>query len=111
MIAEVNTSKNDSTSTTTSTPPAPQPVKAKNPAAVKKAVAMGKEMLKVANTRKATVAMNIYEHLVDEPRDIIVQAFIDGAGLTPKGAQTYFYNCRRKVKKVTSAQAAATMEE
>jgi len=36
--------------------------------------------------------------LVTKPREIIVQAFVDGAELTPKGAQTYFYNCRRKVK-------------
>jgi hypothetical protein len=31
---------------------------------------------------------------------VIVQAFIAGANLTPKGAQTYFYNCKRKMRKV-----------
>ena len=108
MIAEVNTSKNDSTSATQSTPATPPPVKAKNAAAVKKAVAMGKDMLKVADTRKATVAMKIYELLLDEPRDIIVQAFVDGAGLTPKGAQTYFYNCKRKAKKAATVAAQQT---
>ena len=37
--------------------------------------------------------------IADEPREVIVQAFVDGAGLTPKGAQTYFYNCRRRAQK------------
>jgi hypothetical protein len=74
----------------------PQPVKATNPAAVKKAVAMGKEMRTVPDTSKADVARKMFETIADEPREIIVQAFVDGAGLTPKGAQTYFYNCRRK---------------
>ncbi len=73
-----------------------QPVKATNPAAVKKAVAMGKEMRKAPDTSKADVARKMFETIADEPREIIVQAFVDGAGLTPKGAQTYFYNCRRK---------------
>jgi hypothetical protein len=40
----------------------------------------------------------MYALIAGEPRDIIIQAFVDGAGLTPKGAQTYFYNCRRKAK-------------
>ena len=74
----------------------PQPVKATNPAAVKKAVAMGKEMRKAPDTSKADVARKMFESIADEPREIIVQAFVDGAGLTPKGAQTYFYNCRRR---------------
>jgi len=79
---------------TNATPP--QPAKATNPAVVKKAVAMGKEMRKVPDTSKADVARMMFETIADEPREIIVQAFVDGAGLTPKGAQTYFYNCRRK---------------
>lgn len=80
-----------------------QPVKPHNPAAVKKAVALGKELSKVPDTTKAAVAMKMYELIADEPREIIVQAFIDGARLTPKGAQTYFYNCRRKAKQATKA--------
>ncbi|MGH8284937.1 MAG: hypothetical protein ACRETT_04130 [Steroidobacteraceae bacterium] len=39
------------------------------------------------------------ELISGEPREITVQAFVDGAGLTPKGAQTYFYNCKRKARK------------
>ena len=79
---------------TSATPP--PPVKATNAAAVRKAVAVGREMRKAPDTSKADVARKMFETIADEPREIIVQAFVDGAGLTPKGAQTYFYNCRRK---------------
>ena len=39
------------------------------------------------------------EVIKDESREVIIQAFVDGAGLTPKGAQTYFYNAKRKIAK------------
>jgi len=74
-------------------------IKPTNPVVVKKAIAMAKEMRKVPDTSKADVARKMFETIADEPREIIVQAFVDGAGLTPKGAQTYFYNCRRRAKK------------
>lgn len=35
----------------------------------------------------------------DEERDVIVQAFIDGANVTVKGAPTYFYNVRRQIER------------
>jgi hypothetical protein len=76
-----------------------QPPKASNPAAVKKAVALGKEIRKQAEKTKADAAREMYALISGEPREIIIQAFVDGAGLTPKGAQTYFYNCKRKAKK------------
>jgi hypothetical protein len=41
----------------------------------------------------------MYELIYEESREVIVQAFIEGASLTPKGAQTYFYNCKRKFRK------------
>jgi hypothetical protein len=63
---------------------------------VEKAVALGKEMMKQGSVTKADVARKMYELIHEEPRDVIVQAFVDGAGLTPKGAMTYFYNCKRK---------------
>ena len=67
--------------------PAPtQPPKAVNPAAVKKAVAAGKEVRKQPDKSKADAAREIYALISGEPREIIIQAFIDGAGLTPKGA-------------------------
>ncbi|PHR85800.1 MAG: hypothetical protein COA76_17410 [Moritella sp.] len=33
------------------------------------------------------------------PTETVVKAFVDGATLTPKGALTYWYNCRRKLQK------------
>ena len=93
MSADIETSRFDTPSQVQNA------VKPINTAAVRKAVALGKEMRKVPDTSKADVARKMFETIADEPREIIVQAFVDGAGLTPKGAQTYFYNCRRRAKK------------
>ena len=76
-----------------------QPPKATNPAAIKKAVALGREVRKQPEKTKADAARAMFELISGEPREIIIQAFVDGAGLTPKGAQTYFYNCKRKAAK------------
>jgi hypothetical protein len=96
MNAETEVTKNESTPIESPAPKAP--TKPTNPTVVKKAIMMAKEMRKVPETSKADVARKMFDTIADEPREIIVQAFVDGAGLTPKGAQTYFYNCRRKVK-------------
>lgn len=90
MNPEVETPKTESNGATQSIS------KPTNPAAVRKAIALGKDMRKAPDTSKADVARKMFETIADEPREVIVQAFVDGAGLTPKGAQTYFYNCRRK---------------
>jgi hypothetical protein len=74
-------------------------VEPKNPNLVKKAVALGKEMMRQEEVTKADVARKMYELIHEEPREIIVKALIEGANLTPKGAQTYFYNCKRKQRK------------
>lgn len=97
MIADTQVSKNDNSSADQDSATA-QPARPKNPAAVKKAISLGKEMSKMPETTKAAIAMKMYELISGEPREVIVQAFVDGAGLTPKGAQTYFYNCKRKSK-------------
>ena len=75
-----------------------QPPKATNPAAVRKAVALGKEIRKQSEKTKADAARAMFDLISGEPREIVIQAFIDGVGLTPKGAPTYFYNCKRKSK-------------
>ncbi len=93
MSAEIETPKPDATS------PGQNAAKPNNPAAIRKAITLGKDMRKQPDTSKADVARKMYELISDEPREVIVQAFIDGAGLTPKGSQTYFYNCRRRAKK------------
>jgi hypothetical protein len=96
MNAEVETPKTDAAV------PVQNAVKPTNAAAVRKAIALGKDMRKAPDTSKADVARKMFETIADEPREVIVQAFVDGAGLTPKGAQTYFYNCRRKGNTATT---------
>lgn len=96
MIVDAPIQKNETQATDQT--PATEAIKPKNPAAVKKAVALGKELSKAPEATKVSVAMKMYELIAGEPREIIVQAFVDGAGLTPKGAQTYFYNCKRRSK-------------
>jgi hypothetical protein len=76
-----------------------EPMKPVNAAAAKKAISLGKEMSKQADVTKADIARKMFELISGEPREVIVQAFVEGAGLTPKGAQTYFYNCKRKAAK------------
>lgn len=106
LAADNNTSDNETTAesepveTPSKTPSKAAAPKAKSAAAVKKAVALGKEMRKDAEVSKADIARKMYETISGEPRDVIIQAFVDGAGLTPKGAQTYYYNCKRKAAKV-----------
>ena len=93
MNAEVDMPKNDAAT------PVQNAVKPANPAVVRKAVSLGKDMRKAPETSKADVARKMFETIADEPKEVIVQAFVDGAGLTPKGALTYFYNCRRRARK------------
>lgn len=62
------------------------------------AIAQGLEAL-AAGGSKADAARAIYEIIEDEERDVIVQAFIDGATVTVKGAPTYFYNVRRQIER------------
>jgi len=99
MTAEVETQKTEANSANTTSQSPPKPT---NPAAVRKAIALGKDMRKQPDTSKADVARKMFETISEEPREVIVQAFVDGAGLTPKGAQTYFYNCRRRAEKAAA---------
>jgi len=102
MTAEVETQKAETSTANSGPPAAPKPT---NPAAVRKAIALGKDMRKQPDTSKADVARKMFETIADEPREVIVQAFVDGAGLTLKGAQTYFYNCRRRAEKAAADQS------
>lgn len=61
--------------------PAPKP---SSPAAVRKAVVLGKEMRKDPNASKADVARKMFETIADEPREVIVQAFVDERGSPPR---------------------------
>lgn len=91
--------------TTAATPAAIEPKKIDmNIPAIKEAIAKGKALIKEGKT-KADVAMVIYIALKAEDKDAVIAAFVQGAGLTDKGAVTYWYNCRRKAKKAVVAQA------
>ena len=90
------------------TKPAPAAVEPKkidlNKPSIKDAIAKGKELLKEGKT-KADVAMVIFNALKDEDKDTVIAAFVQGADLTEKGAVTYWYNCKRKSKKVAAKPA------
>ena len=92
---------------------APAPVATEAPAAavepkkidlnkqpIKDAIAKGKALIKDGKS-KADAAMEIFEALKAEEKDVVIAAFVQGATLTEKGAVTYWYNCRRKAKKST----------
>lgn len=65
------------------------------------AIEQGQAVLAEGKT-KADAARAIYAELKDEPKEVIVAAFVAGASLTEKGALTYWYNCRRKAAKAAS---------
>jgi len=67
--------------------------------AIKDAITKGKAFIKEGKT-KVDAAMLIFESLKNEDKEVIIAAIVDGASLTEKGAVTYFYNCRRKSKKL-----------
>jgi hypothetical protein len=66
---------------------------------VKQAIDQGKALTKEGKT-KVEVATAMYQKLKGADRETVVAAFVEGAGLTDKGAVTYWYNCRRKAGKL-----------
>lgn len=66
---------------------------------IKEAITKGKALIKDGKS-KVEAAMMIFEALKDEDKEVVIATFVEGATLTEKGAVTYFYNCRRKAKKV-----------
>jgi len=69
--------------------------------ATKAAIDQGKALIAEGRS-KADAARAIFEAIKDETKETIVAAFVEGATLTPKGALTYWYNCRRKTSKEAS---------
>ena len=67
--------------------------------AIAAAIARGKSLIADGKS-KADAAREIFTSIKDETKDTIVAAFVAGATLTPKGALTYWYNCRRQASKV-----------
>ena len=73
----------------------PSPI---NPSLYMDAIRMGQQVL-LEQGSKASAAMEIFKILKDESREVVLQAFIEGANITPKGSPTYFYNVTRKLRK------------
>lgn len=62
------------------------------------AIMQGKALINDGKT-KADAARLIFSMIKEEEKDVVVAAFEEGATLTPKGALTYWYNCRRRAAK------------
>lgn len=63
---------------------------------IQQAIADGKALIAEGKS-KADAAMAIFRLIGEGSQESVVQAFIEGASLTPKGALTYWYNCKRKL--------------
>ena len=63
---------------------------------IQQAIADGKALMAEGKS-KADAAMAIFRLIGESSQETVVQAFIEGASLTPKGALTYWYNCKRKL--------------
>ena len=75
MNAEVETLKSDKTDTTA---PVQNAVKPTNPAAVRKAIALGKDMRKVPDTSKADVARKMFETIQDLKERLPILQLLSG---------------------------------
>lgn len=69
-----------------------------DPARYAQAIEEGNKQLNQGNS-KADAARAIFRLIHAEPREVVLQAFIEGADVTPKGAPTYYYNINRKFRK------------
>jgi hypothetical protein len=74
-------------------PPQTEPVPTE---IIGQAIADGRALIAQGKS-KADAAMAIFRLIGDCPQEAVIQAFIEGASLTPKGALTYWYNCKRKL--------------
>lgn len=70
----------------------------RNKPSIRAAIEQGKAVLAEGKT-KADAARAIFGAIKEEPKEVIVAAFVEGAALTEKGALTYWYNVRRKAAK------------
>ena len=65
---------------------------------IKKAITQGKRLIKSGKS-KADTSREIYSHVKNEDREVILHVFRQGASLTEKGSLTYLYNVKRKLEK------------
>ena len=69
-----------------------------SPEMIVNAIKEGRSLIEQGKS-KADASMAIFKLIGDQPQEVVVHAFVEGATLTPKGALTYWYNCRRKLVK------------
>ena len=65
---------------------------------ITKSIQEGQKIIKEGGT-KVEASMTMFRVIHDLDQETVVKAFVEGASLTPKGALTYWYNCRRRLKK------------
>jgi hypothetical protein len=71
---------------------------------VREAIKEGQGLIKNGKS-KADAAQAIYGRLKTMDKELVTAAFVSGAGLTPKGAVTYWYNCKRKAERAAEASS------
>lgn len=91
---------NNSSNTSSRTPSAPI-----DPERLKQAISIGLKTLKDSGS-KAAAARAIYDLIHMESRDVILQAFIDGATVTPKGSPIYYHTISRKFRRKNATLSA-----
>ncbi len=77
----------------------------KNPAKIAESISIGLAIIAEGKS-KVEAVKKMYPLIKDEPREVIWQAFEDGASLTPKGAITYLYNVERDFRKTKRPASA-----
>ena len=75
------------------------------PKTIQEAIKIGTDLIAKKMT-KAETSMVMYRLLHEGgcDQETIVDAFVKGASLTPMGARTYFYNCKRKYQAEVKAK-------
>jgi len=67
---------------------------------IQDAIKIGQDLIKKEITKtEASMVMYRLLHEGGCDQEMIIDAFVKGASLTPMGARTYYYNCKRKYQK------------
>lgn len=59
---------------------------------------------------KADAARAIFELIREESREVVIQAFMEGATVTEKGSPTYYYNINRQFRKSQNRELKASLK-
>ena len=80
------------------------PANSIDPTLIEDAISAGQAILSEGKP-KIDAAMAIYTMLEAVDQQTVVTALIKGANLTPMGAVTYWYNCKRRLAKDRKQQS------